>query len=169
MSQMTASEANAKLESLLTILVPLSTKIVDENGNTYEVKTAFSAAKQYRFNALLKQKLASHPGLAGILSAGASDIKNVGSVILSASSDPVVIQTLSEAFEILHPNILAQAKAAAGEIDAKEIEAVGLAGALFGLEELVKAIIPFALRQLRGLIETMMPMIKAMNTTSTLK
>jgi hypothetical protein len=154
-------EAVAKLESLLSVLIPGRITIVDGLGNTYEVSTSFTAAKQYRFNKLLKDKLSEHPGLVGILSAGSTDMKAVIGVLVSASTDPQVIQALSDAFALLHPDVLAKAKESAESIVPADVEAVGLAGALFGTEELVKAIVPFVLRQVRGLIESMLPVVKA--------
>lgn len=159
---MNPNDAVAKLESLLSVLIPPRIEIADAAGNTYEISTSFTAAKQHRFNALLKRKLSEHPALVGILSsAGSTDIAGIVNVIVAASTDPAVIHSLSEGFALLHPDVLAKAKAMAGEIDSADVEAVGLAGSLFSIEEMVKAVVPFVLRQIKGMIESMLPLVKA--------
>lgn len=149
----------AKLDALLSILIPPTVTIVDAAGNTYEVTTSFPAARQYRLNKLLQARLSQHPALAGILSSASNDLSQVVNVMLAAASNLVVLTTLSEAFEILHPETLKLASEKYSPAKA-DVEEVGLACAIFGTEELVRAVVPFGLRQIKVLGDSARPLLQ---------
>lgn len=155
------SEALGRLESLMSVLLPPTEKISDVLGHEYEVQTTASAARQFKLNRLLKSALSNDQTLANLLAIGATDIKGIGAVVSSAATSPEVIRTLSEAFAILHPETLASAKQACPPSDEEDVKLLGLAANLFSLEDLVRAIVPFGLRQIKGLVQSLIPLMRA--------
>jgi hypothetical protein len=152
-----AVEAIDQVKALLAVLEPPDRiEISDAFGGTHALRPLLPARRQVRVMREL-EALANRTvdrDVVPSFSGGAEGV--IGAIVLLAA-DEEILDGLSSAFALAHPEAMARAASAAEEAGVPEDERTHAAD-LFPVEEIVSGLVPFFLRLAKRVAEAMGPM-----------
>lgn len=131
----------AQLRTIIDTMVPPRTvEVVDVLGNTYRLPGAVSARVQVEILRIV-EGLASLPAGA-LLSGTGADARGALSLLAALAHEPLVLASLSEAFGIAHPRVVATAIEAVRADGGQPKDAADV----FAVEEIVAGLVPLFVR-----------------------
>lgn len=141
----TAREALDQLRALFDTLVPPdAVEVVDVFGNRHPLRGRLPARSQIMVMQQLDRIASTESGLdvsALVASTRGGGLPAVIRVVIRAATEAGVLDGIAQAFEVAHPQAVAEARRLGGAEGARAINAADL----FGVEEMAAGLVPFCI------------------------
>jgi len=162
-SEVVGADVDSALESMRkmfdTMDPPSTIKIMDAFGGEHTTRALLPARKQVRVMRELEALSGADVSMEAISNMG-DGAEGIVAAIVAMANDEAVLDSLSRAFALAHPKIVARARNAA-IADGESEEDTKHVADLFPVEEIVSGLVPFFLRLANRMMSLLGPVSKA--------